>query len=144
MTRTADGTLVKSSIMVLRDSSGAVFGALCVNLDVTAVDRAHALLGPSPGPPAPPPKSRRPPSATTSTPWSTPSSKPTRCAGTPAWAALDRERRLELFRDLDGRGVFAVRRSVEHDAARLGISRASAYHYLAQARAVTGPAADTP
>ena len=45
LTRTGDGTLVKSSTMVLRDSTGAVFGALCVNVDVTAVGRAHTLLG---------------------------------------------------------------------------------------------------
>ncbi len=44
-TRTRDGTLVKSSTMLLRDSTGSVFGALCVNLDITAVDQAHALLG---------------------------------------------------------------------------------------------------
>ncbi|NED04875.1 transcriptional regulator, partial [Streptomyces sp. SID6648] len=41
VTRTPDGTLLKSSTMVLRDSTDSVFGALCVNLDVTAVDRAH-------------------------------------------------------------------------------------------------------
>src|SRR5687767_6198078 len=45
VTRTGNGVLVKSSTMVLRDSAGAVFGALCVNVDVTAVGRAHTLLG---------------------------------------------------------------------------------------------------
>ena len=40
VTRTRNGTLVKSSTMVLRDSTGAVFGALCVNVDVSAVTPA--------------------------------------------------------------------------------------------------------
>ncbi|WP_164416221.1 helix-turn-helix transcriptional regulator [Streptomyces salinarius] len=144
VTRTREGTLLKSSTMVLRDSTGTVFGALCVNLDVTAVDRAHALLGALAG-------TARAPAEVPATTFGDdidavvdaivddhPLRRDT------SWAALDRERRLELFRDLDGRGVFAVRRSVEHVAARLGISRASAYHYLSQARAVPGPAADTP
>jgi predicted transcriptional regulator YheO len=51
------------------------------------------------------------------------------------WGGLDRAQRLDLFRGLDEHGVFAVRRAVEQVAARLGISRASAYHYLSQARA---------
>ncbi len=142
VTRTDAGTLLKSSTMVLRDSTGAVFGALCVNLDVTAVDRAHALLGAlagTAGIPADPP-------ATTfgddidAVVDAIVDAHPLRRDR--SWAALDRARRLELFRDLDGRGVFAVRRSVEHVATRLGISRASAYHYLAQARAEPRPAAD--
>ena len=36
-----------------------------------------------------------------------------------------------------GRGVFAVRRAVEQVAARPGVSRASAHHYLARARAAS-------
>ncbi|MDQ0407955.1 PAS domain-containing protein [Streptomyces sp. NBC_01723] len=142
VTRTDGGTLLKSSTMVLRDSTGAVFGALCVNLDVTAVDRAHALLGSlagTAGTPADPPATTFGDDIDAVVEAIVDAHPLRRGAG---WAALDRAQRLELFRDLDGRGVFAVRRSVEHVAARLGISRASAYHYLSQARAVSGPAAD--
>ncbi|MFB7084333.1 transcriptional regulator [Streptomyces sp. NPDC056296] len=142
VTRTDDGILLKSSTMVLRDSTGAVFGALCVNLDVTAVDRAQSLLGAlagAAGAPADPP-------ATTfaddidAVVDAIVDAHPLRRDR--SWAALERAQRLELFRDLDGRGVFAVRRSVEQVAARLGISRASAYNYLSQARATADPAAD--
>ncbi|MFC8570440.1 transcriptional regulator [Streptomyces sp. NPDC057245] len=144
VTRTDDGTLVKSSTMVLRDSTGTVFGALCVHLDVTAVDRAHALLGAlagTAGLPADPPAATFADDIDAVVDAIVDTHPLRRDAG---WAALDRDQRLELFRDLDGRGVFAVRRSVEHVANRLGISRASAYHYLSRARAATGPAADTP
>jgi predicted transcriptional regulator YheO len=141
VTRTGDGTLLKSSTMLLRDSTGAVFGALCVNLDVTAVDRAQALLGALAG--AAGPAADTPPTVfgddIDAVVDAIVDSHPLRRDR--GWAALDRAQRLELFRDLDVRGVFAVRRAVEQVAARLGISRASAYNYLAQARAAARPAA---
>jgi predicted transcriptional regulator YheO len=135
VTRTGARKLVKSSTMVLRDSTNAVFGALCVNVDVTEVDRARALLtalaGTASGPSDPP--------ATTfgddidSVVDALLDAHLLRQGET--WAGLDRPRRLALFRSLDERGVFAVRRAIEQTAARLGISRASAYTYLSQARA---------
>jgi predicted transcriptional regulator YheO len=143
VTRTRNGTLVKSSTMVLRDSTGAVFGALCVNVDVGAVSQVHGLLGALAGLGA------------------APAELPTTTFGNDidsvvdalvdahqskqrgSWAELDRAERLELFGGLDTRGVFAVRGAVEQVAARLGISRASAYNYLSQARAARSAAAGT-
>ncbi|MFF9817291.1 transcriptional regulator [Streptomyces sp. NPDC014006] len=135
VTRTADGTRVKSSTIVLRDSTGAVFGALCVNLDVTAVDRAHALLGALAGAAG---GASEPPVTTfgddiDSVVDAIVDAHLRRQDQT--WAGLDRARRLALFHSLDDQGVFAVRRAVEQVAGRLGISRASAYSYLAQSRA---------
>jgi predicted transcriptional regulator YheO len=143
LTRTRTGKIVKSSTMVLRDSAGTVFGALCVNLDITAVNQAHALIGEIAG-------------VATG-----PAAVPTTTFGNDigsvvdaivdshqlgqnkTWSELDRTQRLELFRGLDERGVFAVRRAVEQVAARLGISRASAYNYLSDARATPpAPTAD--
>ncbi|MGI5460433.1 helix-turn-helix transcriptional regulator [Streptomyces sp. CA-249302] len=139
VTRTRNGKLVKASTMVLRDSGGAVFGALCVNVDVTAVGEAHALLGALAGLGA----------ATTEVPVTTFGNDIDSVVDAildahhlgqhRAWAGLDRTERLGLFRSLDEHGVFAVRRAVEEVAARLGISRASAYSYLSQARADTAP-----
>ncbi|MFE7899369.1 transcriptional regulator [Streptomyces sp. NPDC057424] len=135
VTRTRNGTLVKSSTMVLRDSEGAVFGALCVNVDVGAVDQVHRLLGALAGSGA----------AAVELPTTTfgndidsvvdalVDAHQSKQRG--SWAELDRAERLELFGGLDTRGVFAVRGAVEQVAARLGISRASAYNYLSRARA---------
>ncbi|NNN28929.1 transcriptional regulator [Streptomyces sp. S3(2020)] len=137
VTRTQSGRTVKSSTMVLRDSTGTVFGALCVNLDVTAASEAHALLGALAGIAG------------------TPVELPVTAFGDDIdsvvdaildthrhqpWGALARTERLALFRSLDDRGVFAVRRAIEQVAARLGISRASAYSYLSQARATIADA----
>ncbi|MFI7498422.1 transcriptional regulator [Streptomyces sp. NPDC049687] len=139
VTRTGAGRLVKSSTMVLRDSAGAVFGALCVNVDVTEMDRVRDLLGALAGPATEPP-------VTTTFGDDIDSVVEALLdahlrSQDQTWAGLDRARRLAFFRGLDERGVFAVRRAVEQVAARLGISRASAYNYLAQARATT---TDTP
>ncbi|MFF3333888.1 transcriptional regulator [Streptomyces sp. NPDC002888] len=137
LTRTGGGQLVKSSTMVLRDSTGVVFGALCVNLDVTAVNQARTLLGALAG--------HAGPGAGTEPPVTTFGNDIDSVVDalvdahllrqSQTWAGLDRARRLELFRSLDERGVFAVRRAIEQVAVRLGISRASAYSYLSQARA---------
>lgn len=135
VTRTGAGRLVKSSTMVLRDSTGAVFGALCVNVDVTEVDRVQALLAAFAGAAG----ARAEPPVTTfgddidSVVDALLDAHLRRQDQT--WAGLDRSRRLTLFRGLDDHGVFAVRRAIEQVAARLGISRASAYSYLSQARA---------
>ncbi|MDT0473566.1 PAS domain-containing protein [Streptomyces sp. DSM 41014] len=142
VTRTRSGGLVKSSTMMLRDSTGGVFGALCVNVDVTAVGEAHALLGALAG--------------LTGAPAETPVTTfgndidavvdavlETHPLGTHrSWAGLDRAGRVDLFRSLDDQGVFALRRAAEQVGARLGISRASAYSYLSQARATADPASD--
>ncbi|MEU2424359.1 PAS domain-containing protein [Streptomyces sp. NPDC007851] len=135
LTRTRDGKLVKSSTMVLRDSAGTAFGALCVNLDVTAVNQVHALVGGLAGVTAGP---GAPPTTTfgddiTAVLDSVVDARQLR-ANKP-WDQLSRAERVELFGDLDRQGVFAVRGAVQQVAARLGISRASAYNYLAAARA---------
>ncbi|MFI5821990.1 transcriptional regulator [Streptomyces rishiriensis] len=135
VTRTGAGKLVKSSTMVLRDSAGAVFGALCVNVDVTEVDRVQNLLTALAGTAG----ARPDPPVTTfgddidSVVDALLDAHLARQDQT--WAGLDGPRRLALFRGLDERGVFAVRRAVEQIAARLGISRASAYNYLSRSRA---------
>jgi predicted transcriptional regulator YheO len=142
-TRTPTGQIVKSSTMVLRDSTGAVFGALCVNLDVSAATEAHALLGALAG-------FGRPPAELPLTTFGNDIDSVVdvildahQLGQNRPWAGLDRGERLELFRSLDDRGVFAVRRAVEQVAARLGISRASAYSYLSQARSATDATSDS-
>ncbi|BFO18994.1 PAS domain-containing protein [Streptomyces sp. KM77-8] len=142
LTRTGTGTLVKSSTMVLRDSTGAVFGALCVNVDVTAVDQARTLLGALAGlggGPAEPPVTTFGNDIDAVVEAILDDHRSLRHRG---WGRLGREERLRLFRDLDARGVFAVRRAVEQVAGRLGISRASAYSYLSQSRTPAGPTPD--
>ncbi|WP_262056930.1 transcriptional regulator [Streptomyces sp. STR69] len=145
LTRTKGGRLLKSSTMVLRDSTGAVFGALCVNIDVTAVQQAQAVLtgiggGAGTGAVEAPGTTTFGNDIDSVVEAIVDDHQLRRQSRT--WVQLGRAERLELFRSLDEHGVFAVRRAVEQVAARLGISRASAYNYLSQARSGTGaPAA---
>ncbi|MDH6454918.1 MULTISPECIES: PAS domain-containing protein [unclassified Streptomyces] len=131
VTRTDTGTLVKSSTMLLRDSSGRVFGAVCVNVDVTAASEVHALLGALAGIGAAP---EEPPVTTFGDDIDSVVDVMLDAHRHQSWVLLDRAGRLDLFRSLDERGVFAVRRAIEQVAGRLGISRASAYSYLSQSR----------
>ncbi|WP_410662293.1 transcriptional regulator [Amycolatopsis sp. lyj-84] len=133
VTRTASGKLVKSSTMLLRDSGGSVFGALCVNLDVTVLGQLRTLVG-----------ELADVGTATETPTTTFGDDVDAVVAAivdehqlrlnKPWAALSREERLDLFRSLHARGAFAVRRAVPQVAARIGISRASAYNYLSEIR----------
>ncbi|TDQ00532.1 helix-turn-helix transcriptional regulator [Labedaea rhizosphaerae] len=134
--RLPGGRVVKSSTMLLRITGGRVVGALCVNVDVTEVRRVARLLTEF---------SAGGEQAATPTPISTFGNDVSQVID----AALDKvERDLDLgsldrlssaewstvFRALEELGVFQLRRGVPLVAERLGLSRASAYNYLARVR----------
>ena len=136
VSRTPDGRVVKSSTMPLRDGDGRVFGALCVNVDVTALRQAGDLLAALAG----------------TVPAQTPATTFTNdfddvvdalvraeevARGRPA-AGLGRGERIALLRSLDERGVFRVRNAVPRVADRLGVSRSAVYADLAECRRPTG------
>lgn len=135
VTRTPSGRTVKSSTLPLRDDDGALVGALCVNLDVTALQQAGDMLADLAGlaglaaPPVP---------STTFTDdfdevVEAVVRAEERTLGKPV-GTLSRRERLPLLKALDERGVFAVRGAAPKIAARLGISRASLYTDLAECR----------
>ncbi|WP_020670636.1 helix-turn-helix transcriptional regulator [Amycolatopsis nigrescens] len=132
VTTTPGGRQLKSSTMPLRDERGQVFGALCINIDVTALRQVADLLGDLAGvaPETMP--------ATTFTDEFDEVVDAVVRAEELAMAkpvdGLNRQERLRLIAALDRRGVFAVRRAVPRVAARLGISRASAYADLTECR----------
>jgi predicted transcriptional regulator YheO len=131
LTRTADGRTLKCSTLPLRDEHGALIGALCINVDVTVLHRASAMLADLAG----------------VTPAATPA-EPTNFSGDldqvvaslveraetargiPV-ATMDRRDRLEVVRALHDAGVFALRGAPARVSARLGVSRAALYNDLA-------------
>jgi predicted transcriptional regulator YheO len=132
LTRTPDGRLIKSSTMPLRDGGGRVFGALCVNVDVTALRQAGdlltALAGTAPA---------QVPATTFSDDFDDVVDALIRAEevarGKPV-VGLARSERLTLLHVLDRRGVFAVRNAVPRVAERLGVSRSAVYADLADCR----------
>lgn len=129
LAKEANGRIVKCSTIVLRDDNRKVYGALCISLDVTAIRHAAAVLHTLSGQHAEP--------------------KPTTfsndirdvidvalrevLAGR-AGPLLSRDERLEVFRALDVRSIFSVKRAMSRVAAALGVSRATAYACLQTVR----------
>lgn len=137
VTRTASGRVLKSSTMPLRDEQGRVFGAFCVNMDVTALRQTGDVLAELAGA-----GSVAVADTTTFTDDFDEVVDAVVRAEEHSLAkpvdSLTRQERLRLLTTLDRRGVFAVRRAAPRVAARLGISRASLYADLAECRKSTG------
>jgi predicted transcriptional regulator YheO len=128
-----DGAHLKSVTAVLPGTAAGSppAGLLCINLDVSQLEKAAALLAAfvTPRQEQPPALFRRD--------W-----REAAQAKLHAWLkarglnakALTREERIELIAALDGDGLFEARRAVEHVAEMIGASRAATYGYLTQAR----------
>lgn len=132
ITRTEDGRILKSSTIVLRNDLGEVFGALCINYDVTAMRLFANVLGDLAG-------SNE--QAAQPVTFADDVSAVIRAVideeelsvGRPI-ATMAKRDRLTIFRRLDERGIFALQRAIPQVAEYLGISRATAYNYLEEIR----------
>ena len=130
--RTPDGSVIKSSTIVLRDHHGHVFGALCINLDVTKLRLLAHTIGEFAG------VSVEQPTLVT---FGDDISQVIQAVlheqeivlGHPL-NRLTKQERLAIFQALDQRGVFTLQRAVPQVAEQLGISRATAYSDLATVR----------
>lgn len=148
ITRTPDGRSLRSSTMLLRDGEQHVFGALCINFDVTDLRMLTSALVDLAGGPAPNGSAQ----SMTAT-FADDIGQVIRAAieeeeasrGCPV-TRMSRADRIAVVRALDERGIFALQRSVPEVAALLGVSRATAYAYLYASRASkpeTGSDGDT-
>lgn len=132
VTRTPSGTVLKSTTIPLRDDEGALIGALCINVDVTALGRiaeaVNDLIGPAGS------------TAGESAPVTDFTAgvehrtdviveRYERDAGVPA-RAFHRATRIAAIRALVDAGVFEMRGASTVVSARLGVSRAGLYNDL--------------
>jgi len=131
VTRAPNGRVLKSSTLPLRDPDGHVFGALCINLDVTDLRLLARTLDDLAGSEMPP------------VPVTFDSDIGHVIADVindeevtlrQPLNRLDRQERLGLLRRLDARGVFSLQRAVPQVAEHLGISRATLYTDLREVR----------
>lgn len=133
--RTTDGRILRCSSLPLRDEDGHVFGALAINLDVTALRQVEDLVACLGGrvPAAP----ERMTAATFTDDFNdvleAVIQSEERKLGTSV-DELTRMKRLDLMMVLDARGVFDVRGSAQRVAQRLGVSKSVLYNDLAEAR----------
>jgi predicted transcriptional regulator YheO len=141
ITRTPSGRVLRSSTVILRDAGGHVLGLFCINFDITDLRLAAGALGDLVGPRDDQDAEPRPVAFVND-------------IDTLIRAVIDEEEvalgrpvdrmnkhdRLAIFQALNRRGVFSLQRSVPQVAEYLGISRATAYSYLEEIRALDSKA----
>ncbi|ANZ41565.1 hypothetical protein BBK82_42060 [Lentzea guizhouensis] len=132
VTRAQDGRVLKCTTLPLRDVDGTLIGALCVNVDLSAINRATGVLSDLLGLSA-----LEEPAATTNFSGDLDQvveslvERAERAHAVPV-AALGRDERLVLVRSLHEAGVFGLRGAPGRIAKRLGISRTGLYNDLAE------------
>ena len=132
---TADGRELRCSSVYFRNRAGDIIAALCINVDLSAVQHARSLLeallpGPSAsGPPQPDEHIGRDLVSVMDAMIGEAIAE----VGKPA-AQMTRDDKIGVLQRLDARGATQMRKSVETIAVRLGISRVTAYSYLDEAR----------
>jgi|SRR5690625_5108269 len=128
VTSTKAGRTLKASTFMLRDYHGSVFGAFCINLDVTDLRRAAVnladLAGIDPVEPAPVVFSDDLRDVVRSIVLQEADS-----LGVPV-TRMAREDRERLVHTLQGRGVFAMQKGVRIVAEELGVSRTTIYNAI--------------
>ncbi|MBW4093932.1 MAG: transcriptional regulator [Acidobacteria bacterium] len=132
---TSDGRELRCSSVYFRNSAGRILAAFCINVDVSALHQARSLLDgllsqPSPiAPDAPNEFFGRDLVAV----MDVMVAEAIREIGKPT-DQMSREDRISVLARMDAQGVLQMRKGVESVAARLGISRVTAYSYLDEAR----------
>ena len=128
--RTPEGRVVKTSTIPLRDEEGEVFGAVCINMDVTELRLAAALLTELGGGELVSTQSF--PLEVSETVHSVLDEEERRLGV--SLSRLSRSEKQKLCGTLDRRGVFQLQKAIPIVAKRLGLSRASIYSYLSELR----------
>jgi predicted transcriptional regulator YheO len=127
----ADGGRLKSVSAVLRDESGRRVGLLCINFDVAVFDKAIDLMQAFA-------RAEKPrPEPIFAQDWREQINLGIRAflqARQITLKALDRDDRVALVATLDAQNLFATRNAAQHVADALGLSRATIYNLLNDAR----------
>lgn len=131
---TSDGRELRCSSIYFRNPQGAIIAALCINVDLSAVQQARTILDsllPDAAAQAPAPDEYF--GGDLVAVMDAMITRAIRDTGKPV-GQLDREDRISVLQTLERQGATQMRKSIEAIAARLGISRVTAYAYLDEAR----------
>jgi predicted transcriptional regulator YheO len=126
------GRLMKSSTVFLRDETGKAYGAFCVNVEMTQFVQFHKLLGDFFATQERGNVTELLSDDFTNTVQSIITE--TIYEAEKPLPIMTREDKIDLIARLDAKGVFQVKRAVPIIADHLGLSRATVYNYLAEAR----------
>ncbi|WP_374381534.1 transcriptional regulator [Dongia sp.] len=126
-----DGGRLKSVSAILKDEAGRRVGLLCINFDLAMFDKAMALIGAFT-------ESQQPrPEPIFAQDWREQINLGIRAflqEKQLTLKALDRSDRVALMASLDAQNLFATRNAALHVADALGVSRATIYNLLGDAR----------
>ena len=139
VTYSESGKTLKSCSMWLRDSEGQIYGAFCINLDVTGIDMLRDFLQDIAAGSFEMGLSEAHPQDLNDM-LDTMIAEAEYRIGTPA-GDMAKDERIHLVRFLDDRGAFQVRNAVAIVASRLGVTRKTIYNYLSEAARGRGEAA---
>lgn len=127
--RASDGRTLRSSSVVMFDAEGVPAAALCVNVDISALDRIQrdiqSALIPSVLPPLPAPRSE----ASIEDLIEEIIAQALGSADAPVDRMSKAEKKTAVS-IMHERGLFVIRGSVERVAARLGVTKFTIYNYL--------------
>ena len=140
---TADGRLIKSSTVLLRDEQGQVAGAMCVNIDTTAVTEhirwLETMLPAPQGQNAAARENNDAPHVLEVV-----DEVIDKIFSNRDGKKMTREEKLDLMRVMESRGIFLTKGAIEKVAEKMGVSKVTVYSYLDELknRGETGPARD--
>lgn len=126
-----DGGRLKSISAILKDDTGRRIGLLCINFDLAVFDRAIDLLSAFTRADQPRPE------PIFAQDWREQINLAIRAflqERSLTLKALDRDDRVALMAHLEERNLFATRKAAQHVADALGLSRATIYNLLGDAR----------
>ena len=126
------GRMMKSSTIFLRDKTGCAIGALCVNLDVTEFAAMRNTLNAF----VHTKDSERTAETFSDSLFDTVQSAvaETLYEAGRSLPGMSREDKIALMTQLEGKGLFQVKKAVPIVADMLGLSRATVYNYLREGR----------
>jgi len=124
-TATEDGREVKSSTALIRDASGEVIGALCVNYDFSAMGPMKAFLDDFL-----PVEAEPPASAPVENVVEIVDDLIEKIIVQADTAAMKKKEKIRLIAFMESKGIFLIKGAMDKVAARLGISKVTVYSYL--------------
>ena len=131
----ANGKLLRSSTLLIRDETGEVAGAICINLDTSRItQQLEYLQSLMPGREKPELTSRKRHGSAEGNIPDMVDDLIQRIIGSSPVETMSREQRIEKVRFMEEKGIFLMKGSVEKAAEVLGVNKVTIYSYLDEIR----------
>ena len=131
----ANGKLIRSSTLLIRDEAGEVAGAICINLDTSRItQQLEYLQSLMPNREKPELTSCKRSGSAEGNISDMVDDLIQRIIGSSPVETMSREQRIEKVRFMEEKGIFLMKGSVEKAAEELGVNKVTIYSYLDEIR----------